>query len=333
MFQNLRNRTRGRPELVPPQTLADSRAIKLSEGQQAVQLLKKLEFKVLRRLDGFLFGNYSGLFYGPSLDLAEVREYQPGDDVKHIDWNVTARTDKVHIRQYREEREILAWLVVDLSPSMQFGTRRVLKSELAQEFAGLASAVISRQGNKIGLLAFSDQGLSVVPLSSGRNQTLRILNTLLGHNSADAKMRLSKVQTNDLAYALRHASQTLKRRALVFVLSDFLWAEEDEPGWAAELKRLSFSHDVIAVRLHDPVEKALPKVGELRLRDPETGEEIWVDTSDKELRKAYKKLIENRNQLFQKVMKRAHVDVLELSTHEDIVGPILKFTQQRKARR
>lgn len=332
MFKNLRKSTQVNPPV--QQVPQPSRALKLSEGQKASQLLKKLEFKVLRRLDGFLFGNYSGLFYGPSLDLAEVREYQPGDDVKHIDWHVTARTDKVHVRQYREEREIIAWLLVDLSPSMNFGTRRVLKRELALEFAGLASAIVSRQGNKVGLLAFSEQGFSMLPLSSGRNQTLSILKTLLAHSEAKAKGRMAQLQSNDLAKALRHISQTIKRRSLVFVVSDFISpVEEPEPEWSQELRRLAYKHDVIAVRLTDPIEKALPKVGELRLRDPETGEELWVDTNDKTLRRAYKQSVEVRNQTILKIMKRAHVDLLELSTHEDIVSPILKFTQQRKARR
>ncbi len=129
------------------------------------ELLRKLEFKVLKRLDGFLFGDYTGFFYGPSLDLAEVREYQPGDEVRRIDWNVTARSGKIHVRQYREEREVTAWLIVDLTASMNFGTRRVLKREEALEFAATAAAIITRHGDKVGAIGFSEAGLRIIPPS------------------------------------------------------------------------------------------------------------------------------------------------------------------------
>ncbi len=312
----------------------------LTQQQLAVQLLKKLEFKILRRLDGFLFGDYSGLFYGPSLDLAEVREYQPGDPVKNIDWSVTARTDRVHVRQYREEREIIAWVIVDLSPSMQFGTRRILKSEEAIEFAAIASSIITRQGNKVGALGFSDKGVSVVPLRSGRKQSISIIQSLMAHSSDEAKGIVDK-GGNNLAEALKEASKTIKRTALIFVISDFLSStkqpeeanQDTDSDWAKELKRLAFKHDVIAVRITDPIEKELPNVGEIRLRDPETGEEIWLNSSDKRLRKEHKKLVLERDKAIQKTMKAARVDLLELSTHEDIVKPLLNFTQRRKGRR
>jgi len=312
----------------------------LSQQQLAVQLLKKLEFKILRRLDGFLFGDYSGLFYGPSLDLAEVREYQPGDPVKNIDWSVTARTDKVHVRQYREEREIIAWVIVDLSPSMQFGTRRILKSDEAIEFAALASSIITRQGNKVGALGFSDKGMSVVPLRSGRKQSMNIIQSLMAHSTEELRGML-KSDSKSLAETLKEASKTIKRNALIFVISDFLTStsqtegasETEEADWSKELKRLAFKHDVIAVRISDPIEKELPNIGEIRLRDPETGEEIWLDSSDKRIRKEHKKLVLERDKAIQKIMKAARVDLLELSTHADIVKPLLNITQRRKGRR
>lgn len=327
-----KNRWR-RQQAQMPQVVDVAKPRDVSKTPLASQLLKKLEFKVLRRLDGFLFGDYSGLFYGPSLDLAEVREYQAGDDVKNIDWNVTARTDKVHVRQYREEREIIAWLIVDLSPSMDFGTRRVLKKEEALEFAGVASSILTRQGNKIGAIGFSQKGMSVVPLGSGRKQSMQIIDSLLQHDN-DALKGIVDKGTNELSEAIRQAGKTLKRRALIFVLSDFITAStNEEPSWAKELRRLAFKHDVIAVRISDPAEKELPNVGDLRLRDPETNEEMWVDTSNKQIRREHKKLVLARDQLIQRTMKSARVDLLELSTHEDIVSPLLKFTLQRKGRR
>lgn len=300
----------------------------------SAQLLKKLEFKVLRRLDGFLFGDYTGLFYGPSLDLAEVREYQPGDEVRRIDWNVTARTGKVHVRQYREEREIIAWLVVDLSASMNFGTRRMLKRDVAMEFAGLTANVISRQGNKIGAMGISDTNTKLTPLSSGRKQAFFILQNLYSQQITNGQS--GQTSHLDLTSALKETSRTLKRRALVFVISDFISSNAtslEEPAWAKEMKQLAFKHDVIAVRVTDPAELELPKVGDLRLRDPETGQELWIDTSDPNVRRNHAMLVAKREDAITRTLKAARVDKLELSTERDMVQPILKFTLQRKGRR
>ena len=310
----------------------------------APELLKRLEFKILRRLDGFLFGDYTGLFYGPSLDLAEVREYQPGDEVRRIDWNVTARTGTVHVRQYREEREIIAWLIVDLSPSMNFGTRRVLKRDGATEFAGLVASVLSRQGNKVGAIGINGYDVKVTPLGAGRKQAMSIVQGLLSLKSelpstpAEAAMSSQLEERQSLADALNHTNRTLRRKALVFVVSDFIESGEDttstsEPDWTKALRRLAFKHDVIAVRVSDPAERELPKVGDLRLRDPETGEEVWIDTSDPRVRRAHAALVEARESTFVKTMRGAGIDVLELSTERDIVPPILKFTLRRSGRR
>lgn len=332
------------------------------------ELLRKLEFKILKRLDGFLFGDYTGFFYGPSLDLAEVREYQPGDEVRRIDWNVTARSGgKIHVRQYREEREVTAWLVVDLTASMNFGTRRVLKREEALEFAATASAIVTRHGDKVGVVGFSEAGMRIVPPGTGRKQTLRILHELYalvgegsgvrgqGSGKKRVESRESRVEGKgrtptpsiqnprpgtlnpnfgDLSTALENVSKSLKRRALVFVVSDFLGPETSEtPAWSLPLRRLAYKHDVVAVRVSDPAERDLPKAGELRLRDPESGEEVWVDTSDPRVRAAYAKLIEGRETVLERTLRAARVDLLPLSTAQDIVEPILKFTLRRRSRR
>ncbi|HEX7021404.1 MAG TPA: DUF58 domain-containing protein, partial [Trueperaceae bacterium] len=258
------------------------------------ELLKRLEFKVLRRLDGFLFGETPGLFYGPSLDLAEVREYQPGDEVRRIDWNVTARTGVVHVRQYREQREVILWLIVDLSPSMAFGTRRNLKRRQAVDFAGLAAAVVARAGDKVGGLAFSRAGMRVTPLGAGRKHVLRLLHDLLSSQTEDAPP-----PGPDLATALAHTDRTLRRRALVMVVSDFAMPTGradgiTDPPWSSGLHRLALRHDLIAVRVTDPAEHELPDAGDLRLRDPESGQEAWIDTSDPRVRQAHARLVRER---------------------------------------
>lgn len=295
------------------------------------ELLRKLEFKILKRLDGFLFGDYKGFFYGPSLDLAEVREYQPGDEVRRIDWNVTARTGKLHIRQYREEKEVTAWLVVDLSASMRFGTRRVLKLEEALEFAGITATIVTRHGDKAGAIGFSEVGLRIIPPGSGRRQSLKILHELYGLSISQKPSASAKT---DLFAALEYISKTLRRRGLLFVVSDFLVRDlGSEPEWASALRQLAYRHDVIAVRITDPAEQELPNAGELRMRDPETGQEVWIDTSDPRVRRAHKALVEQREEVLTRIFRSAQVDLLQLSTAQDIVQPLLKFTLRRRGTR
>jgi len=317
---------------------AEPRPAMPRQRELPAELLRKLEFRVLRRLDGFLFGDYTGFFYGPSLDLAEVREYQPGDEVRRIDWNVTARTGKIHIRQYREEKEVTVWLVVDLSASMRFGTRRVLKAEEALEFVGTAAAIVGRHGDKVGAVGFSEAGMRVVPPGTGRRQALRVLHQLYGllsqpepHGKKDGQ---GKAHSASLEYALEYVAKTLKHRALLFVISDFLNPQpEQEPPWAKQLRRLAYRHDVVAVRIFDPAEKELPNVGELRMRDPESGEEIWLDTSDPRVRRAHALLVQAREAMLERTLRAAQVDVLNLSTAQEIVEPLLKFTLRRRGRR
>jgi uncharacterized protein (DUF58 family) len=280
------------------------------------KVLRRLEFKVVRRLDGFLFGDYTGIFYGPSLDLAEVREYQPGDEVRRIDWNVTARMHRLFVRQYLEEKELTAWLLVDLSPSMRFGTRRELKRDTAIEFAGVASYIISRHGDKVGLIGFPGRDIYVPP-RSGRLHALRIIHELQSTGEED--------RAGDLASGLRRVAPVLRRRSLVFVVSDFLGE-----GWDRPLRELARRHDVIAVRIDDPAERELPDVGGMPVRDPETGEQLWVDTSDPQVRAAYRRLAAEERAKTDQTFRSARVDTLDLSTAEPLVDPLLKFVTYRR---
>lgn len=286
------------------------------------RILRRLEFKVVRRLDGYFFGDYTGIFYGPSLDLAEVREYQPGDEVRRIDWNVTARMSRLFVRQYREERELSAWLLVDLSPSMRFGTRRQLKRDTAIEFAGVAGYIVTRHGDKVGLLGFPGRDVFVPP-RGGRTHALRIIHALEQAASED-----TPAQGMDLAASLRQLGRLLRRRSLVFLVSDFLGPE----GWEAPLRELACRHDVIGVWIQDPAERELPDVGGLFVRDPETGEELWVDTSDARLRAAYRELVGRQRGRVESALKGSRVDVLELSTAEPLVEPLTRFIQYRRRR-
>ncbi len=314
-------------------------------------LLRRLEFKVLKRLDGFFFGDYSGAFYGPSLDLAEVREYQPGDEVRRIDWNVTARSGGVlHVRQYREEREITAWVILDGASSMHFGTRRLTKYQLGLEFAAVAARIVTRHGDKIGAIGTGERGLKLVTAGSGRGQALRIIAELGGAvrvapvnpspgsssqasssavPSSPAPPSAASVNSSDLNTALERVAKSLRRRGLVFVISDFMRGTD----WVDSLSRLALRHDVVAVRVSDLAERELPKVGGVRFRDPSSGQEQWVDTGDKAVRVQHAKIVAERDARITGALKRAGVDSFELRTEADVVQPILKFALKRKARR
>ncbi len=288
------------------------------------RILRRLEFKVVRRLDGFLFGDYTGVFYGPSLDLAEVRQYQPGDEVRRIDWNVTARMNQLFVRQYREEKELTAWLLVDLSPSMDFGTVQQFKRQVAVDFAGVAAYIIARHGDKVGAIGFPTRtGELFVPPRTGRQQPLRIVHALA------AEPPVSGGGRTDLGAVLQQLGRIVRRRSLLFLISDF----HSPDGWDAALAELGKRHDVIAVRIEDPRERELPDVGGIYLEDPETGRQVWVDTSDRNVREVYRRLVETRDVRLAELMRRASVDMLRLSTGASLVDPLLKFVTFRKRRR
>jgi len=288
------------------------------------RILRRLEFKIVRRLDGFLFGDYSGVFYGPSLDLAEVRAYQPGDEVRRIDWNVTARMNEIYVRQYREEKELTAWLLVDLSPSMDFGTVQRFKRQLAIDFAGVAAYIITRHGDKVGAIGFPTQaGRVFIPPRTGREQALRVVHTLTSQPSVAGGGR------TDLSDVLHQLRRLLRRRSLVFLVSDF----HSPGGWEARLAELGRRHDVIAVRVEDPRERELPDVGGVYFQDPETGQQVWVDTSDRKVRERYRELVVARDAELAQMTRRATVDLLHLSTAGSIVDPLVKFVTFRRRRR
>ena len=288
------------------------------------RILRRLEFKVVRRLDGFLFGDYSGVFYGPSLDLAEVREYQAGDEVRRIDWNVTARMNRLFVRQYREEKELTAWLFVDLSPSMAFGTVRQFKRQVAIDFAGVAAYIITRHGDKVGAIAFPTlAGAAYIPPRAGRLQALRIVRDL------GALPEIMGGGQTDLAALLRKLARLVRRRSLVFLVSDFHAPE----GWESPLAELAQRHDVIAVRIEDPRERELPNVGGVYLEDPETRRQIWVDTSDRRVRETYRTLVAARDTHLSEVMRKTGVDMVTLSTGTPLVDPLVKFITFRRRRR
>ena len=285
-------------------------------------LLRRLEWTALRRLDGLLQGDYRTLFRGFGLDLADLREYQYGDDVRHIDWNVTARLDTPYVRQYHEDREITAWFLVDLSGSIDFGSRDTKKQAVATEFVALLARLLTRRGNRVGALLYGSSVDTVIPARGGRRHLLQILHRMQSRPAAPAS---GETKLADLLLA---GANAMSRRSVVFVVSDFISA----PGWPARLGQLALRHEVVAVRLHDPLESELPDLGLLLFRDAETGEQLFVDTHDPAFRKRFAAAAAKREETLRAAFREAGVDAMELSTEADLVEEISRFIELRRRR-
>jgi len=294
--------------------------------ERADALLRRLEWTALRRLDGLLQGNYRTLARGSGLDLADLREYQPEDDVRHIDWNVTARLQAPHVRVFTEEREMGACFVLDRSASVDFGSGVRTKRTVQTEFTGLVARLLTRHGNRVGALLGDDAGARWIPSRGGRAQVLHLLHALQQPQPAAA--RGGAAAGTRLGAWLDAAGRALKRRATVFVVSDFI----SPPGWERPLARLAERHDVVAVRLYDPLEQALPDIGLVTLRDAETGEQLLVDTHDRLFRQRFARIAAAREDALRTALGHAGVDAVELSTDDGLPEAVMRFAEQRRRR-
>lgn len=287
------------------------------------KVLLRLDWSVIRRLDGLLQGDYRTLFRGYGVDFADLREYQPEDDIRYIDWNVTARMDTPYVREYTEDRELTAWFLLDLSPSVDFGTVDTQKRTMLVDFVAVLARLLTRHGNRVGAMMFNGSGLHTVPARSGKIQVLRLINDMM------KQPRLPRAPFTNLQVFLRNALNSIRKRSLVFVISDFI----SEPGWEKPLSLLSQRNEVLAIRLWDPREVELPDIGVVVMEDAETGEQLYVDTHDRKFRQRFHDAALRREAALAESFKRAGVDALSLSTEEDLVRAIVRFAQQRKKRR
>lgn len=286
-------------------------------------LLRRLDWTVIRRLDGLLHGDYRTLFRGTGLDLADLREYQFQDDVRRIDWNVTARLHTPYVREYLEDRDVAAWFVVDRSGSLGFASGEISKRDLAVDFVSVVARLLSRHGNAVGLYGHDAQQASVLPPRTGRRHLLQLVHTMQG----PAAPRGSG-QTTDLGAILHAAAGCIRRRSLVFVVSDFI----SSPGWERVLARLAQRHEVIALRVHDPLESSLPNLGLVTFEDIETGEQLQVDTEDRAFRQRFEAAAQRREQAIREGLMRAGVDTLEIGTTDDLADTVLRFADLRRQR-
>ena len=281
--------------------------------------VKLIELRTRGLVNSLFTGEYHSVFKGQGMEFAEVREYQPGDEVRSIDWNVTARMRRPFVKRYVEERELTVMLAVDLSGSERFGTRGRFKSELATELGAVLGMSAIRNNDRVGALLFTEQIEHLVPPRKGRKHALRLIRDLLAFEP--------KGCGTDVSGALQYLERMLKHHTIIFVISDFLDADIEKP-----LKRLAQRHDVVAVSVEDPSELLLPDVGLARFVDPESGTTVDVDTSDPEVRKRFERSTEDDLTLRRKLLRRLAIDEIVVRTDQDYVEPLLRFFRQRATR-
>ena len=293
--------------------------VQSTDPEAPERVLHRLDWQLVRRLDGILHGDYRSLFMGGGIDFAELREYQPPDDVRHIDWNVTARMDAPYVRRYMEDREVTAWFLLDLSPSMAFGAMERRKESVMVDLVGLLARLLTRNGNRVGAILYDNNIEFAIPPRGGRPQVLRLINDIQRQQSS------SGGAMTDLARLLESAHNGIKRRSLILLVSDFICL----PGWDRAMDSLNRKHDLMAVRLWDPRETDLPDVGVVLVEDSETGAQMSVDTSDRGFRRRFHEAARRREAELAQTFIRAGVDELPLSTQEDLVLAILRFASLR----
>jgi uncharacterized protein (DUF58 family) len=296
------------------------------------QLLRRLEWAVIRRMDGLLQGDWRTLMRGGGVDLADLREYQSHDDVRHIDWNVTARLQVPHVRLFLEDRDLSAWFLLDLSGSIDFGSGEVNKLGISTALVATLARVITRHGNRVGALMYSDKVDTVLPPGSSRGHVLNLLQRMRTPRPAPKSAKATKGQAvsagTSLGDLLKAAEGVIKRRSLVIVVSDFI----SNPGWPAALARLSRKHDVVAVRVLDPLEMVLPDVGLVTVQDAETGEQLFIDASDPAFLARYAAIAEERELALRQALAESGADTLEVATDDEVLDVMLRFADLRRQR-
>jgi len=288
----------------------------MSQTKVILKKIKKLNIKTKYLVDGIITGNYNSIFKGQGIEFSEIREYKAGDDVRAIDWKVTARFNHPYIKEFIEERDLQVYFVIDLSGSGSFGTNISKKEKSIEIVASLMFAAL-RNNDGIGVFLITENVEKFIPVRKGRKHVLHLLDILSAFTPNSQKTNLKK--------PFEQVSKTIKRKSIVFVVSDFI----DKSNYLKPLKILRKRHDVIALRIIDPREKEIPDIGMIELEDGESGEQILVDTSDEEFRNSYRKLIVENDLQFLTNMMKNKVDTISLLTDQDYSIPIKKFFKRR----
>ena len=285
--------------------------------EELMREVRRIEITTRHLVRDIVAGEYSSAFRGRGVEFAEVREYQPGDDVRTIDWNVTARLGSTYVKRYLEERELTVGFVVDFSASKRFGSRRRTKGDLATEVCAVLALAAARNNDRVGALFFTDRIERMIPARKGRRHTLRIISELLSLQPAGIG--------TDLTAALEQLESALRRRSVLFLVSDFMTA-----GYEAALSRLARKHDVVAVQLVDPRERELPNTGLVTLRDPESGRWKHVDTSSPIVRARFRGRMADFDLALERTVRERGADLLRLETGESYAEPLLAFFRRRE---
>ena len=283
--------------------------------------VRKIEIKTRGLSNEIFAGKYHTAFKGRGMSFAEVREYRIGDDVRDIDWNVTARSHKPHIKVYEEERELTMMLMVDVSGSRMFGTTDFLKKNIITELAAVLAFSASQTGDKVGCIFFSDKVEKFIPPKKGRSHILMIIRELVGFVPESNGTAISE--------AVRYLTGVNKKRCTTFLLSDFMNAKRDDEALNDALKIASARHDIIALKVSDPREKVMPDVGIVELQDAETGRKVWVDTSSKAVRDHYAAAWNEREERTRELLLHNRIDIADISTDSDYVAELIKLFKQR----
>lgn len=287
------------------------------ETSELLKRVRKIEIKTRGLSKNIFAGEYHSAFKGRGMTFSEVREYQYGDDIRNIDWNVTARHNRPYVKIFEEERELTVMLMIDVSASRNFGTISKLKKNQITEIAAVLAFSAIQNNDKIGVIFFSDKIEKFIPPKKGRTHILHIIRELIDFYPEDKQ--------TDIEQALEYMTNSIKKRCTCFVISDFI----DEHDFAHALAIANRKHDVVALRVYDPRENQLPPVGMMYLRDAETGEQMLVDTSDKKLREAYEKYAFVREKELDAIFKRSGVDVANIRSDEDYVRALITLFKKR----
>lgn len=286
------------------------------------EILKKvrlIEIKTRHIVNNIFGGEYHSAFKGMGMEFAEVREYYPGDDIRAIDWNVTARTGKPFIKKYDEERELTVMLIVDVSASGFFGTGESLKSDIMIELASILSFSAIKNNDKVGLLLFSDKIEEFIPPKKGKSHVLRVIREMIYHKAKDRR--------TDISIALEHIQKVLKRKSIIFLLSDF-W----DDSYQQTMKLINKKHDLINIQILDKAEIAIPKLGMVKFHDAETQKSAWIDTNNKQVQNISTKYIQNKNKVIKEFCKKNKIDFISIDTAEGYLNPLEQFFSTRMHR-
>jgi len=287
--------------------------------REIIKKVRRIEIRTRGLVNDLFSGEYHSVFKGRGMSFSEVREYVPGDDIRLIDWNVTARTGDPFIKIFQEERELTVILMVDMSASGQFGTASKLKTELAAELAAVLGFSAIKNNDKVGVIFFTDEVEKYIPPKKGRSHILRVIREILYFTP--------EKKGTSLGNALDFLLHTAKRRSVVFLISDFM-----NEGYWRSLKVANRKHDLIGVQIHDPAEEDIPDIGMVKVKDPETNDVFWVDTGSAADRKAVKELREMNKTEFMDACRKSRFDIIPISTKEDYVEPLMNYFRMREKR-